>query len=314
MRRYDGRRNPIPPLAILAIIVALLGIVYLVPEALRTRVGEPAQAQEASVPGDEPVARVASELGPSAVQINVTGVRQTPYGEQEGEGLGSGVIYRSDGYVITNHHVVEGATEVDVAFADGTTERGEVVGSDEDTEIAVIRVDRNSLPAATFADADPIVGQLAVAIGSPSGFESTVTSGIVSGVGREFSAEYTGGRQDGALVDLIQTDAAISPATRVGPWRTGKAGLSASTSPTCPPPRRVPSTSASPSRLTLPPTSPTSSSIPARPSNRTSESFSPTLRPRPPPASGPQPSPGCSWSDPNRAARPPRPASGAATW
>ena len=216
MRRYGARRNPIPPLAILAAAVGLLGIVYLVPEGLRTRVGEPAQAQEASVPGDEPVARVASELGPSAVQINVTGVQQTPYGEQEGEGLGSGVIYREDGYVITNHHVVDGATEVDVAFADGTIERGEVVGSDEDTEIAVVRVDRNDLPAASFASGDPVVGQMAVAIGSPSGFESTVTSGIVSGVGREFSAEYTGGQQDGALVDLIQTDAAISPGNSGG--------------------------------------------------------------------------------------------------
>src|ERR671916_45873 len=107
MRRYDARRNPIPPLAILAAIVALLGIVYLVPEGLRPREEEPAHAQEASVPGDEPVAR--------------------------------------------------GATEVDVAFADGTTERGEVVGSDEDTEIAVVRVNRDTLPAASFADGDPIV-------------------------------------------------------------------------------------------------------------------------------------------------------------
>jgi S1-C subfamily serine protease len=77
-------------------------------------------------------------------------------------------------------------------------------------------VDRNDLPAADFASADPIVGQTAVAVGSPSGFESTVTSGIISGTGREVPAEYTGGTQAPSLVDLIQTDAAISPGNSGG--------------------------------------------------------------------------------------------------
>jgi len=96
------------------------------------------------------------------------------------------VIYRRDGYIVTNNHVIEGATGVNVAFADGTIEDANIVGTDPNTEIAVIKVDRDGLPAATFADGDtPVVGQLAVAIGSPSGFESTVTSGVVSGVGRE---------------------------------------------------------------------------------------------------------------------------------
>ncbi len=151
------------------------------------------------------------------MQINVSGIQETPYGAQESEGVGSGVIYRSDGYIITNPHVVEGASEVDVSFADGTIERGEVVGTDPTTEIAVIKVDRSDLPAASFAEGrDPVVGQMAVAVGSPSGFESTVTSGVVSGVGREVPSEYTGGRQESALVDLIQTDAAISPGNSGG--------------------------------------------------------------------------------------------------
>jgi serine protease Do len=142
---------------------------------------------QASIPADEPVARVASKVGPSVVQVNVRAVRETPLGIQRGEGLGSGVIYRSDGYIVTNNHVIEGATGVNVAFADGTIEEASIVGTDPNTEIAVIRVNRNDLPAATFDDGDaPVVGQLAVAIGSPSGFESTVTSGVVSGVGREF--------------------------------------------------------------------------------------------------------------------------------
>ncbi len=170
------------------------------------------------IPADEPVARVAAEVGPSVVQVNVRAVQRTPLGTQRGEGIGSGVIYRPDGYIITNNHVVEDATGVNVSFADGTTERASVVGTDPNTEIAVLTVNRDNLPAASFDTRDtPIVGQLAVAIGSPSGFESTVTSGIVSGVGREFPPELTGGGSEAqALVDLIQTDAAISPGNSGG--------------------------------------------------------------------------------------------------
>jgi serine protease Do len=174
---------------------------------------------QASIPADEPVAKVASRVGPSVVQVNVRAVRETPLGIQRGEGLGSGVIYRRDGYIVTNNHVIEGATGVNVAFADGSIEDASIVGTDPNTEIAVINVNRNDLPAATFDDGDaPVVGQLAVAIGSPSGFESTVTSGVVSGVGREFPPELTGGgtAARSSLTDLIQTDAAISPGNSGG--------------------------------------------------------------------------------------------------
>jgi serine protease Do len=175
----------------------------------------PAQASP-QIPEDEPVAQIASQVGPSVVQVNVEATQNTPFGPQSQPGVGSGVIYRQDGYIITNNHVVEGASGVSVAFADGTTERAEVVGRDRRTEIAVIRVDRNDLPAASFKKSEElVVGQLAVAIGSPSGFESTVTLGVISGLGREFPAEYTGGF-DPALVDLIQTDAAISPGNSGG--------------------------------------------------------------------------------------------------
>ena len=85
------------------------------------------------------------------------------------------MIYRSDGYIITNNHVHEGSRSVEIAFADGTTEMGQVVGTDPTTDIAVVKVGRDDLPAASFANGDPIVGQMAVAVGSPSGFESTVT-------------------------------------------------------------------------------------------------------------------------------------------
>lgn len=164
------------------------------------------------------MALVAAQVGPSVVQVNVEVAQQTPLGPQRGEGVGSGVIYRESGYIITNNHVVEGASEVGVSFADGTTESAEIVGTDPNSEIAVLRVDRDGLPAATFDEEDLLVGQLAVAIGSPSGFESTVTSGVVSAVGREFPPELTGGDEQAtrALVDLVQTDAAISPGNSGG--------------------------------------------------------------------------------------------------
>ena len=175
----------------------------------------PAQASP-QIPDDEPVAKIAAEVSPSVVQVNVRAIQTTPFGNQSEEGIGSGVIFRKDGYIITNNHVIQDAQEVNVAFADGTTERGQVVASDPRTDIAVVKVGRDNLPAAKFnTDQNLVVGQLAVAIGSPSGFESTVTSGIISGLGREVPPELTG-RLEPSLVDLIQTDAAISPGNSGG--------------------------------------------------------------------------------------------------
>jgi S1-C subfamily serine protease len=216
MSRHSLQRSYLIPLTVLAVLAFVLGVVYLDPGTGNTQTAEPIKAAPSSIPADEPVAKVASVLSPSVVQINVSGVQQTPYGAQKEEGIGSGVIYRSDGYIITNNHVVEGSRNVEVAFADGSTEQGQVVGTDPTTDIAVVKVDRANLPAASFASGDPIVGQTAVAVGSPSGFESTVTSGIVSGTGREVPAQLTGGRQENSLVDLIQTDAAISPGNSGG--------------------------------------------------------------------------------------------------
>jgi serine protease Do len=177
-------------------------------------VAQAAPQASPQIPADEPVARVASQVGPSVVQVNVT--QNASFGSQSEEGIGSGVIYRKDGYIITNNHVVQGASEVNVSFADGTTERAQVVGRDPNTEIAVLKVNRDNLPAAKFSKSDNlVVGQLAVAIGSPSGFESTVTSGVISGLDREVPPEFTG-RFEPSLVDLIQTDAAISPGNSGG--------------------------------------------------------------------------------------------------
>jgi serine protease Do len=183
---------------------------------------DPRRGDAAGSEATWPVAEVAAEVEPSVVQVNVEAIQQTPLGPQEGEGLGSGVIYREDGYIITNAHVVEGADSVNVAFADGTIEEGEVVGADLFTDLAVVRVNREDLPAADFAENPDLgLGELAVAVGSPSGFQSTVTAGVISGLNREIPAELTGGRQEVALVDLIQTDAAISPGSSGGALANG---------------------------------------------------------------------------------------------
>src|ERR671920_441424 len=151
MSGHGLRRSYLVSITILAVLAFVLGVIYLDPGTGKTQTAEPIKAAPSRIPADEPVARVASVLSPSVVQINVTGVQQTPYGAQKEEGIGSGVIYRSDGYIITNNHVVEGSRDVEVAFADGSTERGQVVGKDPTTDVAVIRVYREDLPAASFA-------------------------------------------------------------------------------------------------------------------------------------------------------------------
>lgn len=181
-------------------------------------VAKSAPAASSSIPKDEPVAQVAAQVGPSVVQVNVKGVQQTQMGPQQEQGIGSGVIYRKDGYIITNNHVVQGASSVSILFADGKTAKGQVVGTDPYTDIAVVKVDRNNLPAAKFTNNKKLlVGQLAVAIGNPSNFQSTVTSGVISGVNRELGPQLGGGGPASpSLTNLIQTDAAISPGNSGG--------------------------------------------------------------------------------------------------
>lgn len=128
-------------------------------------------------------------------------------------GLGSGVIYRSDGVILTNEHVIRGNNGVEVAFADGRREPGHVIGADTETDLALVRVDRKDLPAASFQTALPPVGSLAVVLGSPLGFEKSVTAGIISGLHRSIPGSA---RDSTALVDLMQTDAPISPGNSGG--------------------------------------------------------------------------------------------------
>ena len=97
------------------------------------------------IPKDEPVARVAAQVSPSVVQVNIRAIQNTPFGPAQEQGIGSGVIYRKDGYIITNNHVVQGARSVHVAFADGSTMKAQVVGRDPYTDIAVVKVSASRL-------------------------------------------------------------------------------------------------------------------------------------------------------------------------
>jgi serine protease DegQ len=136
------------------------------------------------------------------------------------QGSGSGVVWSKDGVVVTNAHVVGNAQAVEVAFFDGRRADGRVRAVDQDTDLAVVDVERQDLQPATFQKELPVVGELAVAVGSPLGFQNSVTAGIISGLHREIPGSAEQGIR--SLVDLIQTDAAISPGNSGGALVNGR--------------------------------------------------------------------------------------------
>jgi S1-C subfamily serine protease len=145
--------------------------------------------------------------GPGVVHIAVEHQRGR-------KGSGSGFVVAADGLIFTNSHVVHGARSIEIALADGQFARARIIGEDPDTDIAVIRSDGDlKVPPLTLADSKSIrVGQLAIAIGNPLGFEQTVTAGVVSATGRSLRA------RTGRLIDdVIQTDAALNPGNSGGP-------------------------------------------------------------------------------------------------
>ncbi len=162
------------------------------------------------------VVGVVEAVSPSVVHVQVRGSRQG----RAAQGSGSGTILSPDGIVLTNNHVVEGASAIELALTDDRHFPARVLGRDPDTDIAVLRAETSDrLPAARLGNSKKIKpGQIAIAIGNPLGFELTVTAGIVSAVGRSLRA------QNGRLIgDVIQTDAALNPGNSGGPLVNSRA-------------------------------------------------------------------------------------------
>jgi S1-C subfamily serine protease len=205
-RQLPGWLSAILFFGVVALIVAGIMLVYPDPSggsgaaAETTTTTEPESIDVTAptyAPGEEPIAEAAAVILPSVVHIQTTG------------GVGSGVIYDSEGLIVTAAHVVDGSDTVRVRFSDGEQVEGTVIGRAEQVDIAVIEVDRTGLPAATFNTNKPRVGQTAIAVGSPWGLESTVTAGIISAVDQTNCAVNT-------CASMVQTDAAINPGNSGG--------------------------------------------------------------------------------------------------
>jgi serine protease Do len=165
--------------------------------------------------GSSSVISAAAHVSPSVVKITLNGSSGDQFTPQ---GVGSGIIYDSNGWILTNHHVVTGAGTITVELKDGRSFPGTVYGIDTLTDLAIVKVDATNLPKASLGSSDGLkVGQLVIAVGSPLGtYSFSVTSGIVSGKGRSIVAS------NGATIsNLIQTDAAINPGNSGGPLADG---------------------------------------------------------------------------------------------
>lgn len=176
------------------------------------------------------LASIYEEVNPSVVNVDVAttigGVPTSPFGFNtplpQQQGTGSGFVWDTEGHIVTNNHVVEGADEIVVTFADGTIAEASVVGTDPNSDLAVIKVDvpADQLHPIRLMDSDQVrVGDLAIAIGNPYGLSGTMTTGIISGLSRSLPVDLELANTSGArysIPDIIQTDASINPGNSGG--------------------------------------------------------------------------------------------------
>jgi S1-C subfamily serine protease len=191
--------------ALVAIPVARIAAPDSTTTTIERRVSSPGGAPATSGRSTS-IADIASKARPWVVNIDVSARQQTIFGDAQVQGTGSGIILRSDGHIVTNAHVVDGASGIRVTLASGDEVSAKLIGADPETDVAVIKVNRNDLPAAVIGSVkDVVVGDLAVAIGSPLGLEQTVTAGIISALGRRVERP-----DQSPLFDMIQTDAPVT--------------------------------------------------------------------------------------------------------
>jgi S1-C subfamily serine protease len=162
----------------------------------------------------EAVTGVVDRVGPTVVHVRVRkNTRRRRQGRPGEEGSGSGFIITPDGYTVTNSHVVEETDNIEVILADGNSYKAELVGEDPATDIALLRISGSRLPMAILGDSAKLrVGQVAIAVGNPLGFQSTVTAGVISALGRSLRS-----RSGRIIENVIQTDAALNPGNSGGP-------------------------------------------------------------------------------------------------
>lgn len=227
--KRDKRQNiSIPYLIVIVLVSAIIGglaVSYVMPSYIMSKYGNNLGKVEikANTEGLNVVSAVAKKAMPSVVGITtVTVEKDFFFGVKRGQGVGTGVIIDSRGYILTNSHVVnDGQTEeVKILFNDGSKIEGEVLWNDAVLDLAVVKVNKTNLPAADLGDSDDIVvGQVAIAIGNPLGlaFERTVTSGIISGLNRSINID-----EFNSIEGLMQTDASINPGNSGGPLLNSK--------------------------------------------------------------------------------------------
>ncbi|NLY10975.1 MAG: trypsin-like serine protease [Firmicutes bacterium] len=205
-------------LVLLIIMVISFALLTKLPE--RVGIEEEAESQQPVTETSEPVVEVVKNVGPATVKIQTA--REVVIDRfffqqlERVEGVGSGVIFTPDGYVMTNDHVVADANEIVVWLPDGRNFQGQVVGRDPLSDLAILKIEsKDELPVASFYEGNDLaVGQIAIAIGNPLGQDYSVTTGVISALDRDILVDPENNRY---LLGMIQTDAAINPGNSGGP-------------------------------------------------------------------------------------------------